>query len=121
VDPLGLAPYDVTQAGTDIVPYDANFALAQLTRNGDATASDLMNFGKSQGWTFSKSPGGPRKFLDDNGFERLTIKHGSPRAPGSKFPHIEVHDPTDQRVDPFGNQVTRRSDANHVPIIWDLP
>jgi RHS repeat-associated protein len=120
-DPLGLAPYDATQAGTDIVPYDSNFALGQLTRNGDAKASDLMNFGKDQGWTFEKSPDGPRKFFDENGLERLVIKHGSPRTPGSEFPHVEVRDPTGQRVDPLGNPVVRRSDGNHVTIIWDLP
>jgi hypothetical protein len=103
------------------VPYDPNFALGQLTRNGDATASDLMEFGRNQGWTFAKSPDGPRKFLDDSGIERLIIKHGSPRTPGSEFPHVEARDPTGQRVDPLGNPVVRRSDGNHVPIIWDLP
>ncbi len=54
-DPLGLAPYDADETGTDIVPYDPNFALGQLTRNGDAKASDLMNFGKTQGWIFPRA------------------------------------------------------------------
>jgi RHS repeat-associated protein len=120
-DPLGLAPYDATQPGTDIVPYSPDFALGQLTRNGDAGASDLMRSGQDQGWTVSKSPAGPSKFSDESGITRLTIKHGSPRAPGSNLPHIEVRDPTGQRIDPFGNPVTRNSPSNHVPITWDLP
>lgn len=36
-------------------------------------------------------------------------------------PHVEMRNAAGQRVDPFGNAVTRRSPGNHTPIEWDLP
>ncbi len=51
---------------------------------------------------------------------RLTIKSGTPRAPGSGAPHIEIRNAAGQRIDVYGNPVTNRSPGNHTPIIWDL-
>lgn len=81
--------------------------------------SELELFGITQGWTASQTPSGPLKFIDQNGITRMTLKNGSPRAPGSGSPHAEFRDPTGQRIDPFGNQVQRRSPDNHTPIEWD--
>jgi hypothetical protein len=89
------------EAGTALVKYDADFALGQLTRSGSGKASELVDFAKSQGWTRSQTATGPIKFIDDNGVTRLTIKSGSPRAPGSNFPHVEVRNAAGQRVDPY--------------------
>jgi len=36
--------------GRELVEYDAQLALGQLTRNGKAKASELVNFAESQGW-----------------------------------------------------------------------
>ena len=82
-------------------------------------ASELENYALSQGWTKTQTPGGPAKYVDENGVVRMTIKEGSPRTPGSENPHVEFRDPSGQRVDPFGNPVTRRSPENHTPIEWD--
>ena len=49
----------------------------------------------------------------------MTIKKGSSRAPDSDQPHVELRDPTGQRVDPDGNPVTRKSPDNHTPIDYD--
>ena len=111
----------VAGAGTALGKYDADFALGQLTMNGDTKASALIGFAEDQGWTLVKSPNGPRKFYDENGILRLTIKRGTPRAPGSNYPHVEVRDASGNRIDPFGNPVGRNDRANHVPIVWDLP
>lgn len=108
-------------AGTSLARYDADFALAQLTRSGSATASGLVNFAESQGWTRIQTATGPIKYVDENGVTRLTIKNGSPRAPGSNFPHVEMRNAAGQRVGPYGNAVMRRSPGNHTPITWDLP
>jgi hypothetical protein len=60
------------------------------------------------------------KYLDDNGVNRMTIKSGSSRTPGSENPHVELRDATGQRVDVAGNPVTRKSPGNHTPIVWDI-
>jgi hypothetical protein len=39
----------------------------------------------------------------------------------AEFPHVEVSDATGQRVDPFGNPVTRKSPGKHMPTEWDSP
>jgi hypothetical protein len=109
------------EAGTSLVKYDADFALAQLTRSGSAKASELVDFAGKQGWTRVQTATGPIKYVDENDVVRLTIKSGSPRAPGSNFPHVEVRNAAGQRVDSYGNAVTRRSPGNHTPIEWDLP
>jgi hypothetical protein len=44
----------------------------------------------------------------------------SPRAPGSNFPHAAFRDAEGDRVNPFGEKVTRKSIENHFPISWDL-
>lgn len=82
-------------------------------------ASELEDYALSQGWTKTQTPGGPAKYVDENGVVRMTIKEGSPRTPGSEHPHVEFRDPSGQRVDPFGNPVTRKSPENHTPIEWD--
>lgn len=88
---------------------------------GGATpkASELDIWAQAQGWTRSQTENGPLKFTDENGIVRLTLKKGSPRAPGSGHPHVEIRDHTGQRTDPFGNPVTRKSPNNHTPIDWD--
>ncbi|KMO84143.1 hypothetical protein [Mycolicibacterium chubuense] len=82
-------------------------------------ASELENYANSQGWAKVQTPGGPPKYVDENGVVRMTIKEGSPRTPGSEAPHVELRDATGQRIDPNGNPVTRRSEGNHTPILWD--
>lgn len=73
----------------------------------------------SEGWIRRQSATGPVKYTDANGVVRLTIKRGSPRAPGSGGPHVELRNADGYRVDPYGNLVTRRSPGNHTPIEWD--
>jgi RHS repeat-associated protein len=129
VDPLGggiiaeeaLSAEFAAEAETSLVRYDADFALSQLTRGGSAKASELVDFAESQSWTRAQTATGPIKYLDDNGVPRLTIKSGSPRAPGSNFPRVEMRNAAGQRVDPYGNAVPRRSPGNHTPIELDLP
>lgn len=105
--------------GTALVKYDADFAVGQLTAGGRATASQLDEFGAAQGWVRSQTATGPVKYTDGNGVVRLTIKQGSPRAPGSGGPHVELRNPDGARIDPFGNPVSRTSPGNHTPIVWD--
>ncbi|MBC6447148.1 putative T7SS-secreted protein [Actinokineospora xionganensis] len=82
-------------------------------------ASELDEWAQAQGWTKTQTDNGPPKYVDDNGVTRLTIKEGSPRAPGSANPHIEIRDENGQRTDANGNPVTRKSPGNHTPIEWD--
>lgn len=82
-------------------------------------ASDLDKYAEAQGWTKTQTPNGPPKYVDENGVNRMTLKSGSDRAPGSAHPHIELRDENGQRIDPQGNPVTRRDPANHTPIEWD--
>ncbi|WP_202627999.1 RHS repeat-associated core domain-containing protein, partial [Cellulomonas sp. APG4] len=105
--------------GTALVKYDADFAVGQLTAGGRATASQLDEFGAAQGWARSQTATGPVKYTDGNGVVRLTIKQGSPRAPGSGGPHVELRNADGARIDPFGNPVSRTSPGNHTPIVWD--
>lgn len=95
-------------------------SLVELFLNGPPKASDLEKYAQEQGWTRSKTPDGPIKYTDGNGIVRLTIKKGSPRAPGSGNPHVEIRNSDGGRTDPYGNPVTRKSTGNHTPIIWDL-
>jgi hypothetical protein len=62
---------------------------------------------------------GPVKFTDENGVVRITIKRGSPSAPGSGNPHVEMRNAAGNRMGPYGNEVMRKSIENHTPIIWD--
>ena len=41
--------FTATNTGTDLVKYDADFAAGQLTSGGNASASQLDEFGSSQG------------------------------------------------------------------------
>jgi len=109
------------QVGASVVRYDVDFALTGLTRGGSAKASELVEFGQMQGWSRVQSATGPMNFVDENGITRLAIKSGSPNAPGSNFPHVEMRNALGQRIDSFGNPVTRRNPLNHTPIEWDLP
>ncbi|WP_264010069.1 hypothetical protein [Mycolicibacterium doricum] len=93
--------------------------LGDLFKSRTPKASELEGYATSQGWTKTQSPGGPPKYVDENGIVRMTIKEGSPRTPGSEAPHVELRDATGQRIDPNGNPVTRRSEGNHTPIEWD--
>ena len=96
--------------------------IGELFQNGSKPkASELEDYARSEGWTRTQTADGPAKFVDENGVVRLTIKKGSSRAPGSDDPHVELRDPTGQRIDPFGNPVTRKSPGNHTPIEWDMP
>jgi hypothetical protein len=79
----------------------------------------LRRYAESQGWTRQQSATGPEKWVDENGVVRITIKKGSSRTPGSENPHVEIRDATGQRIDPFGNEVSKRSSGNHTPIILD--
>lgn len=111
----------VAANGGALVKYDADFAIGQLTKGGRGTASGLVDLAESQGWKAVQSSGGPLKYFDSNGIERLVIKRGSARTPGSDFPHVAIRNASGQRVDPYGNLVTRKSPGNHTPIAWDLP
>ena len=94
--------------------------LDELFRAGRTPkASELEDYATSQGWTKTETPTGPAKYVDENGVARMTIKHGSPRTPGSEAPHVELREANGQRIDPFGNPVTQRSDGNHTPVEWD--
>ncbi|WP_240529792.1 RHS repeat-associated core domain-containing protein [Streptomyces mangrovisoli] len=107
-------------AGAEVAAYDASFAMGQLTKNGNAKASELDAFGTAMGWTRSQTESGPIKYHDGNGILRLTIKKGSQRANGSDLPHVEMRNANGERIDSFGNVVTRKSPGNHTPIDWDL-
>ncbi|WP_243793884.1 hypothetical protein [Saccharopolyspora gloriosae] len=64
-------------------------------------ASELADWAEAQGWNKTQTSNGrPAKYVDENGINRLTLKHGSPRAPGSEAPHIEIRDQNGQRTDP---------------------
>ena len=97
---------------------------ASFTRGlaeGRVTSSQLKKFGSSQGWPRSQTQEGPPIFRDENGVARLTIKSGSARTAGSENPHVEIRNEFGLRVDPYGNEVTKKSAGNHTPIIWDGP
>lgn len=108
-------------SGKALTRYDADFAIGQLTSGGRGTASGLVDIAESQGWKAVQSSSGPLKYLDSSGVERLVIKRGSARTPGSDVPHVAIRNAAGQRVDPYGNLVTRSSPGNHTPITYDLP
>jgi RHS repeat-associated protein/uncharacterized repeat protein (TIGR01451 family) len=108
-------------SGKALTRYDADFAIGQLTSGGRGTASGLVDIAESQGWKAVQSSSGPLKYVDSNGIERLVIKRGSARTPGSDFPHVAIRNAAGQRVDAYGYLVTRSSPGNHTPITYDLP
>jgi hypothetical protein len=83
------------------------------------SASQLARYAEDQGWTYTQTPTGPLKFWDSNGIERMTIKRGSARTPGSEGPHVALRNAAGKRVDPFGNEVGRDDVGNHTSIEWD--
>lgn len=115
------AAADAAKTTTTVAKYNFNFAVSQLAKNGRISAKGLVDLAEAQGWRAVNSATGPLKYIDENGITRLTIKRGSPQAPGSGFPHVEIRDAAGRRVDPLGNLVTRKSPGNHTPITWDLP
>ena len=118
---LTVATGVAAKGGGALVKYDADFAIGQLTKGGRGTASGLVDLAESQGWKAVQSSGGPLKYFDSNGIERLVIKRGSARTPGSDFPHVAIRNASGRRVDPYGNLVTRKSPGNHTTITWDIP
>lgn len=84
-------------------------------------ASDFQMWAESQqGWHPTQTPNGPLKYIDKNGVTRLTLKQGTPRAPGSNHPHVELKNAKGSRIDLQGKPVNRKSIANHTPIDWDI-
>lgn len=84
-------------------------------------ASDFQVWAQSQqGWHPTQTPNGPLKYIDKNGVVRLTLKQGSPRAPGSNHPHVELRNSKNSRIDLQGRPLPRKSIANHTPIDWDI-
>lgn len=115
-----FAQSNATKGGA-LVKYDPDFALGQVAKGGGAKTSDLANIAESQGWKRVQSPTGPIKYVDDAGVERVVLKRGSPRTPGSESPHVALRNAAGERVDPYGFRVSRRSPGSHTPIEWDLP
>jgi PPE-repeat protein len=68
--------------------------LSDLFHGRTPKASELEEYALSQGWTKTQTPGGPPKYVVENGIVRMTIKEGSPRTPGSETPHVELRDAT---------------------------
>ena len=95
--------------------------LADLFANGRVpTARELERWAEDQGWTAVKKEGSPPTYVDENGVKRMVIKLGSARTPGSETPHVALRNADGVRVDPYGNEVSRRSTGNHNDIIWDF-
>ncbi len=95
--------------------------LRDMFKNGNIPkASQLEKWAEDNRWKMQQTPNGPPKFLDRNGVVRMTLKKGSPRAPGSEDSHIELRNAKGERVGSSGNQVTRKSPDNHTRIDWDL-
>lgn len=83
-------------------------------------ASELIAFAKTKNWKLIKTPNAPRKFVDDKGIIRMTLKQGSSRTPGSNLPHVELRNADGKRIGPSGKLVSRKDTANHTPINFDL-
>ncbi|WP_449419288.1 hypothetical protein [Phormidium nigroviride] len=84
-------------------------------------ASDFKTWAESQqGWRSTATSTGPLKYVDKNGFIRVTLKQGSNRTPGSDRPHVELRNAKNSRIDLQGKPVTRKSLDNHTPIQWDI-
>jgi hypothetical protein len=96
---------------------DPGTSLSRLFSNGPPTASELREYAESQGWKLVEKGTGPEVYVDENGVQRMTIKEGSARTPGSEHPHVELRNAQGQRINPDGDPVTRRSPGNHTPIV----
>ena len=90
-----------------------------IKTDGTSKASEIAAKAEEVGFTPSQTKNGPLKFKDENGVDRVTIKSGSSRTKGSEGPHVELKDSNGQRVNPAGENVTKRSEGNHTPIIDD--
>jgi len=102
-----------------------NQSLKSLFKSGKKVkASELVKYAESQGWTMKRNPNGPIKYFDQNGVERLTIKKGSIRTPGSNYPHVAAKNASNVRIDPRTEfPVSRNSSGpigNHTEIEYDL-
>ncbi len=82
--------------------------------------SQLIDWAIRQGWTQEGGGAMPIYFRDASGLVRLKLKKGSSRTKGSEMPHAEFRNGNGQRIDINGNLVSRRSKANHTPIVWDI-
>jgi len=91
-----------------------------IKKDGTTKASDIVKKSEKLGLKRSKTKDGPLKMKDEKGTDRVTIKNGSDRAPGSNRPHVELKDSKGQRVSPEGKPVSRKSPENHTPIKNDL-
>jgi hypothetical protein len=99
---------------------DSN-SLQDLFTNGRiAKASELKKFAENRGWSPRQSDNGPLKYFDKNGKERIAIKKGSARTPGSEEPHVALRDENGRFIDPFGNKVKRMDPGNHTRIDYDI-
>ncbi len=87
-----------------------------IKTDGSTTASAIKAKAESVGFKSTQTANGHF----ENGVARVTIKGGSQRAPGSAGFHVELKTSSGQRVNPAGNQVTRKSSENHTPIDFDL-
>jgi len=95
--------------------------ITQVVERGEIPkASDFKLWAELQGWQPTQTPKGSLKYVDENGVVRLTLKQGSSRTPGSNYPHVELRNPDTQRIDIWGNHVTRKSPGNHTRIQWDI-
>lgn len=95
--------------------------LFDLFDNRTARASELMRWGEVQGWTLRQNPTGPPRWFDQDGVERLTVKRGSARTPGSEEPHASIRNESGKYLDATGLEAKRESLPSHIPILWDLP
>jgi Pretoxin HINT domain len=67
------------RTGGDIVAYDPDLAIGQLTAGGRAKASQLVGVAESQGWRRVQNPNGPIKYVDQT---RSRDSRSSPAARG---------------------------------------
>lgn len=95
--------------------------IIQIVERGEIPkASDFKLWAELKDWQPIQTPQGPLKYVDENGVARLTLKQGSSRTPGSNYPHVELRNTDSQRIDIWGNHVTRKSPGNHTRIQWDI-
>jgi len=92
-----------------------------ISTNINPQASDFQVWAESQqGWHLTQTLNGPLKYIDKNRVARLTLKQGTPRAPGSNHPHVELRNPKKSRIDLQGKPVIKKTTPNHPPIDWDI-
>lgn len=62
----------------------------------------------------------PKKFYDDTGLARVTLKKGSPRQPGGARAHGQYVQADGRRVNAHGLPIARTSAYAFPSIVWDL-